>query len=174
MKRLLRKLNRIIFMSPLLKSLILFLLVALTGFIALPWFVLFVSDGFLNFQIGFLRFLGLLPLMFGLVLAFWVLLSFALFGKGTPAPFDPPKRLVVTGPFRYVRNPMYWGAVLVIVGEGLVFQSIALFFLAILLWVFFHAFVIYYEEPTLKKEFGQEYESYLKTVPRWAPNIFKK
>jgi protein-S-isoprenylcysteine O-methyltransferase Ste14 len=142
-------------MSPLLKSLILFLLVVLTGFIALPWFVLFFSNGYLSFQIGVFRFLGLLPLVFGMALALWVLLSFALVGKGTPAPFDPPQRLVVTGPFRYVRNPMYWGAVLVILGEGLVFQSFSLFLLAILLWVFFHAFVVYFEEPTLRKEFSQ-------------------
>ena len=98
-------------------------------------------------------------------------MSFAFIGKGTPAPFDPPKKLVVAGPFRYVRNPMYLGAVLVVAGEAVVYQSGAVFLQAIVMWVLFHVYVVYFEEPVLKKRFGQEYVDYLRVVPRWLPKV---
>jgi protein-S-isoprenylcysteine O-methyltransferase Ste14 len=158
----------------LLKSLFLFLIVALTAFVALPLLVLFFSNGFLAFQIGFYRFLGLIPLVVGAFLAFWTALSFALIGKGTPAPFDPTKNLVTIGLFNYVRNPMYLGAVLVMIGEGFLLQSSVIFLLAMTMWVFFHVFVIYYEEPDLKKRFGKEYEEYLCEVLRWLPRVFNR
>ena len=155
--------------SVLAKSLLLFLAVTLTFFVAFPWVILQSSNGFLTFYIGAYGLLGLLPVVLGLALVFWTLLSFAFIGKGTPAPFDPPKKLVLAGPFRYVRNPMYLGAVLVVAGEAVVYQSGAVFLQAIVMWVLFHVYVVCFEEPVLKKRFGQEYTDYLRVVPRWLP-----
>ena len=153
----------------LAKSLLLFLAVTLTFFVAFPWVILQSSNGFLTFYIGAYWLFGLLPVALGLALVFWTLLSFAFIGKGTPAPFDPPKKLVVAGPFRYVRNPMYLGAVMVVAGEAVVYQSGTVFLQAIAMWVLFHVYVVYFEEPVLKKRFGQEYADYLRVVPRWLP-----
>jgi protein-S-isoprenylcysteine O-methyltransferase Ste14 len=95
--------------------------------------------------------------------------AFAFIGKGTPAPFDPPRRLVVRGPYRFVRNPMYIGAALVIAGTALFYKSVVLlaFFAGFLLVT--HLFVLIYEEPTLSRTFGPEYQSYCDRVHRWWP-----
>jgi protein-S-isoprenylcysteine O-methyltransferase Ste14 len=158
----------------LLKSLLLFLFVTLTGFVALPLSLLLFSQGFLTVEIGSYRFFGLFPIVLGAVIALWTTLSLALVGKGTPAPFDPSKRLVTEGLFKYVRNPMYLGAVIVMVGEAVLTQSLVVLLLAVVMWMFFHVFVVYYEEPDLGKRFGQAYEEYIRTVPRWFPRIPKK
>jgi protein-S-isoprenylcysteine O-methyltransferase Ste14 len=158
----------------LLKSLLLFLFVTLTGFVALPLSLLLFSEGFLTVEIGSYRFLGLFPIVLGAVIALWTTLSLALVGKGTPAPFDPSKKLVTEGLFKYVRNPMYLGAVIVMVGEAVLTQSLVVLLLAVVMWMFFHVFVVYYEEPDLGKRFGQAYEEYIRTGPRWFPRIPKK
>jgi protein-S-isoprenylcysteine O-methyltransferase Ste14 len=100
--------------------------------------------------------------------AFW---GFALFGGGTPSPIAPTKRLVVRGLHRYVRNPMYIGVALVIAGQAWLFHSIptAAYLACVLLAV--HFFVLFYEEPTLQKQFGREYELYRASVPRWIPRF---
>jgi protein-S-isoprenylcysteine O-methyltransferase Ste14 len=94
---------------------------------------------------------------------------FALEGRGTPAPIAPPKILVVSGLYRYVRNPMYVAVLTTIVGEALLLGSIALLEYAALAWLAFHAFVLAYEEPTLRRKFGASYESYCANVRRWWP-----
>ena len=100
--------------------------------------------------------------------AFW---GFALIGGGTPAPIAPTKLLVVRGLHRYVRNPMYIGVALVIAGQAWLFHSwhIAIYLACVLVIVNF--FVLFYEEPTLKRQFGEEYEKYRARVPRWIPRI---
>jgi len=100
--------------------------------------------------------------------AFW---GFALVGGGTPAPIAPTKILVVKGLHGFVRNPMYIGVALVIGGQALLFHSwhIAIYMVGMLLTA--HLFVIFYEEPTLRKQFGEEYERYRASVPRWIPKI---
>ena len=100
--------------------------------------------------------------------AFW---GFALIGGGTPAPIAPTKILVVRGLHRYVRNPMYIGVGLAIAGQAWLFHSwqIAIYLTCVLAIVNF--FVLFYEEPTLRKQFGQEYERYRTSVPRWIPKI---
>jgi protein-S-isoprenylcysteine O-methyltransferase Ste14 len=90
-------------------------------------------------------------------------------GQGTPAPFDPPKALVVTGPYRYVRNPMYAGDVLVLLGESLLFGMSALLAYTLVMLGVFHLFVVWYEEPNLRRQFGTAYEAYREAVPRWIP-----
>lgn len=103
-----------------------------------------------------------------LVCAFW---GFALRGKGTPLPIDPPKKLVVGGPYAIVRNPMYWSVAFVMLGEAAVFHSRALAKLAIAFFVGANLFVRLYEEPDLKRKFGAEYEEYCRHVPRWLPRF---
>ena len=96
---------------------------------------------------------------------------FALQGLGTPAPIAPPQKLVVTGLYRYVRNPIYIAVVAVIFGQALLFGDWRLLWYGALLWLFFHVFVVMYEEPTLKQTFGTEYESFRTNVPRWIPRL---
>ena len=98
--------------------------------------------------------------------AFW---GFALRGKGTPLPLDPPKRLVVEGPYGVVRNPIYWSVALVILGEAAVFHSVALADCAIVYFVVASLVVLVFEEPELRRTFGAEYEEYCQRVPRWLP-----
>jgi protein-S-isoprenylcysteine O-methyltransferase Ste14 len=100
--------------------------------------------------------------------AFW---GFAVRGKGTPLPLDPPKKLVVEGPYRIIRNPMYWGVGSVILGEAAVFHSVALTELAIIFAGGVVLFVLFIEEPALKRKFGAEYEEYCRRVPRWLPRF---
>jgi len=105
----------------------------------------------------------------GAVLALWCVLTFAVVGKGTPAPFDPPRRLVVRGPYRFVRNPMYLGAGLALAGAALFYESTAVLGYTGLFLMVTHLFVVWYEEPTLRRSFGEDYEAYCRRVRRWWP-----
>ncbi len=96
---------------------------------------------------------------------------FALEGLGTPAPIAPPQKLVATGLYRYVRNPIYIAVVAVIFGQALLFGDGRLLWYGALLWLFFHVWVVIIEEPTLKQTFGTEYESFRTNVPRWIPRL---
>src|SRR5437763_10905746 len=96
---------------------------------------------------------------------------FALEGLGTPAPIAPTQKLIVTGLYRYVRNPIYIAVVAVIFGQALLFGDWRLLWYGALLWLFFHVFVVMYEEPTLKQTFGTEYESFRTNVPRWIARL---
>jgi protein-S-isoprenylcysteine O-methyltransferase Ste14 len=119
-----------------------------------------------------LRVIGILLIAIGTAIylhtAFW---GFALRGHGTPAPVAPTKKLVVEGLHRYVRNPMYLGVATIVLGQAILFQSWhVLEYLAIVL-VIVQFFVVFYEEPTLARQFGQEYEEYKQRVPRWIPRF---
>jgi len=106
-----------------------------------------------------------------LTCAFW---GFALRGEGTPAPIDPPKKLVMQGPYRFVRNPMYWSVATVMIGEALMFRSPALAEVAGVFFACTILFVTFYEEPILRHKFGAEYESYCQRVPGWIPRLRSK
>jgi protein-S-isoprenylcysteine O-methyltransferase Ste14 len=94
---------------------------------------------------------------------------FALRGRGTPAPVMPPRRLVVSGLYRYVRNPMYVAVLWIVVGQALLFGSRRLLAYAALVWVTVHLWVLLYEEPVLRARFGAEYVAYTAAVRRWWP-----
>jgi protein-S-isoprenylcysteine O-methyltransferase Ste14 len=115
------------------------------------------------------RLLGVAVASSGGVLAVWSILSVAVLGRGTPAPFDPPVRLVVRGPYRFVRNPMYIGAGLALLGAALLYQSLALLAYGVGFFATTHLFVVAYEEPTLRRTFGAEYDAYLASTGRWLP-----
>ena len=105
----------------------------------------------------------------GAGVALWCIFTFIFVGKGTPAPFDPPRRLVVQGPYRFVRNPMYVGAGLALAGAALFYESWPLLGYTALFFLVTHIFVVLYEEPTLRRKFGVEYETYCARVRRWLP-----
>ena len=96
---------------------------------------------------------------------------FALQGLGTPAPIAPTRNLVVTGLYRYVRNPIYVAVVAIVLGQAVLLGDWRLIVWGALLWLGFHLFVVAYEEPTLEQTFGGEYEAFRANVPRWIPRI---
>ena len=119
------------------------------------------------------RLLGSLPLCLGLLVALRCAFAFAWTGRGTPAPFDPPRGLVVTGLYRYVRNPMYFGMALLLIGEWLLWGSDlhgALIYFGVFA-VSVTLFVIFCEERALRSKFGEEYAEYCRNVPRFVPRL---
>ncbi len=132
--------------------------------------ILIVSRFFLfPLSLGRCRWFALLPFMVGLGIYASCLWDFIFVGKGTPAAWDSPVEFVSKGWYRRVRNPMYIGMFLILASEAIFFESAAIFLYAIILWFSFHLFVVYYEEPALKKKFGGVYREYLKSIPRWIP-----
>ncbi|MEU5535426.1 isoprenylcysteine carboxylmethyltransferase family protein [Streptomyces sp. NPDC020362] len=116
-----------------------------------------------------LRLLGLVPLTAGAAVILEAFARFALEGLGTPAPIAPPARLVVSGPYRYVRNPIYVAVAAVLAGQGLLLARPVLFVYAAGAWLLSLAFVRWYEEPALVRRFGADYERYRRAVPAWWP-----
>jgi protein-S-isoprenylcysteine O-methyltransferase Ste14 len=123
----------------------------------------------LPMPIGNFHWLGLLLIVAGALIYLWCAWEFTTRGKGTPAPIDPPRKVVTTGLYRYTRNPMYVGVSSVLFGEALFLQSGGLLIYAALVTVGFHLRVIYYEEPVLHKSFGASFDEYCRVVPRWLP-----
>ncbi len=121
-------------------------------------------------QIGAWQIGGASLVLAGGALALWCVFTFALVGKGTPAPFDPPQRLVQRGPYRFVRNPMYIGAGIAMIGAALFYRSWPLIGYSAMLALSSHLFVITYEEPTLSRTFGADYDEYRRRVHRWLPS----
>jgi protein-S-isoprenylcysteine O-methyltransferase Ste14 len=103
----------------------------------------------------------------GVGMCFWCVWDFAAFGRGTPAPIDAPKKLVVRGLYRYTRNPMYLGVLTILIGWTVVFQSATLVCYVIAVATCFHLFVVFYEERHLQRKFGNEYDDYRARVNRW-------
>jgi protein-S-isoprenylcysteine O-methyltransferase Ste14 len=120
-------------------------------------------------ELGLPESAGIVVAAIGGALALWCIASFAMIGKGTPAPFDPPRKLVVQGPYRYVRNPMYLGAALALSGAAGFYRSLPLLVYVVLFLVATHVFVVSYEEPTLASLFGDDYQAYRAQVRRWLP-----
>jgi protein-S-isoprenylcysteine O-methyltransferase Ste14 len=122
--------------------------------------------GFAGFRV-----LGALLIVAGLPVLLDSFARFALQGLGTPAPVFPTRHLVVTGLYRYVRNPMYVAVAGVILGQGLVLGDVRVLGYGAVVWLSFHLFVLIYEEPTLRRSFGNEYEEFCAEVPRWIPRL---
>lgn len=149
-----------------------------SGFVVVWWWVV-ASVRPLDARIAlslpeWVRLPGLVLVVCGAALDLWCLGAFALVGRGTPAPFDAPRDIVAVGPYRVVRNPMYLGAVALLVGVGLTLRSpsavaVAFFFLALA-----HLFVVLYEEPTLERQFGESFRRYKRSVNRWLPRWPKR
>jgi protein-S-isoprenylcysteine O-methyltransferase Ste14 len=117
--------------------------------------------------VGPIQVAGAIVVVLGLALALWCVVTFAVAGRGTPAPFDPPRRLVVRGPYSIVRNPMYVGGITALAGTSLYYESLALLAFTSAFALTTHLFVLFYEEPTLARLFGEDYAQYRQHVGRW-------
>jgi protein-S-isoprenylcysteine O-methyltransferase Ste14 len=151
----------------MLKVTIITLLMPGTGTLLIPYFILHrprVADWP---GISVTAILSIIVGLTGFVILLHCIWGFAVHGKGTLAPIDPPKVLVVHGLYRYTRNPMYLAIIVVLLSEALFFDSLSLLIYAAVASLGFHLFVILYEEPHLRTQFGESYEEYFKTIPRW-------
>ncbi|MBD0277130.1 MAG: isoprenylcysteine carboxylmethyltransferase family protein [Flavisolibacter sp.] len=114
------------------------------------------------------QYLGILLFIIGSVVLFNCIIRFAIEGRGTLSPADPTKRLVITGLYRYSRNPMYWGVMLILIGEATYFESNDLWIYLVCVFLFFNLFIIRIEEPRLRRDFGEDYYQYCQKVRRWV------
>ena len=110
-------------------------------------------------------------IVLGVAIYLWCVWDFASYGRATPAPIDAPKRLVVRGLYRYVRNPIYVGVLSIILGWAMLFQAAGVLIYGVCVAAAFHLFVVLYEEPQLARDFGGEYEVYRSRVGRWIPRL---
>lgn len=118
-----------------------------------------------------LRYLGLPLIIIGAAGLLWCIWEFFSTGRGTISPVDPPKHLVVRGLYRYVRNPMYVLVIIVLLGEAIFFSSVPVLIEAGVFFVLASLFVMFYEEPYLRRRFGESYERYTQAVGRWIPRF---
>jgi protein-S-isoprenylcysteine O-methyltransferase Ste14 len=119
--------------------------------------------------LGAARWIGVGPLLVGAAGLLWCIWDFGRMGKGTLAPVDPPRFVVRSGLYRVVRNPMYVSVLTALAGEALLFRSSRLLMWGAIVAIVFHLFVVMYEEPTLRRQFGADYEAYCRAVSRWLP-----
>jgi protein-S-isoprenylcysteine O-methyltransferase Ste14 len=135
----------------------------------IPWWITRwqLQPAFLELELT--RAIGALLIVAGLPGLVDSISRFALQGLGTPAPIAPPQRLVVTGLYRYIRNPMYVAVIVIILGQALLFADWRLILCGALFWLAAHVYVVAYEEPTLRRKFGVQYAAFCANVPRWIP-----
>ena len=140
-----------------------------TTLVWIPWMI--VTRGAARLELGVFRWVGIPLIAVGTGVMLVCIVDFARKGRGTLAPIDPPRNLVASGLYRYVRNPMYVGGLLVLCGEVIFFQSTNLLAYALCWWLAVHLFIVLYEEPHLTSVFGDQYEEYRRAVPRWIPRV---
>ena len=153
---------------PILNTLLFTIFVPGTVAILIPRWIL---GGFTMPPNGALTSIGAAVFLIGAAVYFCCAWEFAVRGLGTPAPIAPTKFLVTTAFHGYVRNPMYIGVAMAILGEAALFRSVHVGEYAIVMLLIAHTFVVLYEEPTLQRQFGESYEEYRRTVPRWIPRF---
>ena len=148
-------------------------LVVAPGFAAglVPWWISHWRLERPFFGMSLFRLVGAAMIALGAIGILDSFFRFAVQGVGTPAPVFPTRHLVVTGLYRYVRNPMYVAVVSTILGQGLILGNAALLEYGGSVWLLFHLFVLVYEEPTLRTSFGSEYRVFCADVPRWIPRL---
>jgi len=152
----------------LLETLIHTILFPGTITVALPWWILVSGGRHLSPASG-AGWIGILPIAAGAAILSWCTRDFIMSGRGTPNPLDPPRLLVSRGAYRYVRNPMYIGIALILLGESILFGAPMLLGYAAIVMLGFHLFVVVYEEPVLRAQFGAAYDDLCRQVPRWIP-----
>jgi protein-S-isoprenylcysteine O-methyltransferase Ste14 len=130
-----------------------------------PFLILGKMDLKMDFQMG--HYLGTVLFILGLIVLFYCIVKFSLEGLGTISPADPTKRLVISGLYKFSRNPMYIGVILALTGETIFFNSFSLLLYTFVVFTGFNLFIIFFEEPRLRRDFGLEYGQYIKSVRRW-------
>ena len=136
-----------------------------------PWWISHWNVQAPLFGFPLIRALGAFLIVLGVIVVLDSFARFALQGLGTPAPVFPTRHLVVTGFYRHVRNPIYLAVASVILGEGMILCNVNVLAYGVLAWLGTHVFVEAYEEPTLRKTFGAEYDVFRANVPRWVPRL---
>src|SRR5579871_2885106 len=154
--------------APVLKTVLFTIVVPGTVAVYIP---MRLVGGYSRPQPGLLTWVGVMCTVVGAAIYFRCAWEFAVRGLGTPAPIAPTKFLVTTALHRYIRNPMYVGVALAIVGEAVIFRSLHVAEYAAGMLLIAHTFVVLYEEPTLSRQFGESYEEYRRNVPRWIPRL---
>lgn len=148
-------------------------LIFASGFVLLwGWVALRVGSFDRQFRValpGWTVMPGIIVMVVGGILALTCVGIFVVRGRGTPAVFDAPRAFVASGPYQYVRNPMYIGGWILLTGFGLYQRSTAILLFGLVWLLVVHLFVIFYEEPTLREKFGANYADYCNAVPRWIP-----
>lgn len=139
--------------------------------VAIPWWLTRRVDGQLVWRGGLWQWVGVWLILNGVGLAGWCVNLFNVKGRGTPVPFDPPKAFVVSGPYRFVRNPMMLGLFSLLLGETALYGSRVVLLYALGLMALAMAFVHLVEEPDLQRRFGASYLAYTRQVPRWLPRV---
>lgn len=133
----------------------------------IPYFIVRRQWLFRHYRLDFQGILGTAVFTVGLILMGYCIYLFATRGKGTLSPFDRTKNLVVQDVYRFSRNPMYVGVILILIGEALITGSLEMLVYTVIVFFLFHAFILFIEEPRLKRDFGPDYELYLKKTRRW-------
>lgn len=157
-------------MKPLLQTLLFTIIVPGTVAGLIPYLIQRNYDALsLNLDLG--RYLGILAIILGIIVYLAAAGAFALIGRGTPAPTHPTEKLVIEGLHRYVRNPMYLGVLNMLLGDALWFRSGLILIYTAFFFAVFNTFVLLYEEPALRRTYGDEYVRYCESTPRWIPRL---
>jgi len=131
------------------------------------WLLREKANGIFVQRFQFYHYSGAMVFVVGLIIMLSCIISFAVKGRGTLSPADPTRKLVITGLYRFSRNPMYVGVMLILIGEAIFFQSDSLLIYLLVVFITFNIFILLREEPRLRKDFGEEYSRYCEQVRRW-------
>jgi protein-S-isoprenylcysteine O-methyltransferase Ste14 len=142
-----------------------------TLIVLIPYLLALINVGRFTVEGYAVGYLGWAMVAVGVLIYLWCAFNFTFLGRGTPAPIAPPKTLVIRGLYRYMRNPMYVGALLILLGESLLFGSLLVLGYTALRVFLWHRLVVFYEEPRLRARFGESYDRYCRSVPRWLPRL---
>lgn len=139
--------------------------------IVIPFLILYFSH--FQYKTPSIAFfvIGILLLISGFILTVWTMILFNFKGKGTLAPWNPPKKLIKEGPYKYIRNPMITGVLMILTSEYFFFGEIKLLFWTIIFFIINNIYFYFFEERELEKNFKDEYLEYKKNVPLWLPKF---
>jgi protein-S-isoprenylcysteine O-methyltransferase Ste14 len=140
--------------------------------VLIPYWLITSRRGGSSSYYPFVSYLGLPLIVIGVAGLAWCIWDFFSAGQGTLAPIDPPKHLVVRGLYRYVRNPMYIAVVTILLGEAIFFRSSPVMTEAVVFFVLANLFILLYEEPVLRRQFGESYTEYKRATGRWIPRFW--
>jgi protein-S-isoprenylcysteine O-methyltransferase Ste14 len=141
------------------------------GILLIPYLILLISDSNTSLDFSPVSLSGIILWIISFFCLLYCIWSFAFHGRGTLAPLDPPKLLVVQGLYQYTRNPMYLAVFGALISEALIFHSFGILMYSLIAFVLFHIFVVHYEEPKLLSEFGIAYDQYRQAIPRWGIKV---